>query len=162
MDVDKTQRARLYLNATESVLERMEALARVKYRSSTDEEIAEARRRGREEQLAKYARSVRYSPTRDSFILKMFTGASVELPRRLVPYVDKASKQIAAEVELLPGGGGLHWERLDMDHSVPGLIREIFGLAQDFRRAGATKSKARAAASRANGRLGGRPRTKVA
>ena len=140
----------------------MEAMARVKHRASTDEELDEAVRRGREEQLAKYARSASYSPTRDAFILRMYTGASVELPRHLVPYVAEAPKRLAAEVELLPGGGGVHWEQLDMDHSVPGLIREIFGLAQDFRRAGATKSKARAAASRANGRLGGRPRKNAA
>jgi hypothetical protein len=138
----------------------MEAMARVKQRPSTDEELDEAARLGREMQLAQYARSARYSPTRDSFILKMYSGASVELPRRLVPYVNKASKQIAAGVGLMPAGGMLHWERIDMDLTVPGLIREIFGLNRDFRRAGATKSKARAAASRANGRLGGRPRKK--
>lgn len=142
------------------MLEGMEAMARVKYRPPTDEECDEAARLGRDMQLTQYARSARYSPTRDAFILKMFTGASVELPRRLVPYVNKAPKHLGAEVELLPGGSGLHWEQLDMDHSVPGLIREIFGLNRDFRRAGATKSKARAAASRANGRLGGRPRKK--
>lgn len=135
-------------------------MPRVRHRLSTDAELDEASRLGKELQLAQYARSARYSPTRDSFILKMYTGASVELPRRLVPYVNKAPKHLAAEVELMPAGGMLHWERLDMDHSVPGLIREIFGLNRDFRRAGATKSKARAAASRANGRLGGRPRKK--
>jgi hypothetical protein len=142
------------------MLEGMEAMARVKYRSSTDQEIDEARRRGREERLATCARSVKYLAARDSFLLKMFTGASVELPRHLIPYVDKASQRMAAEVTLSPAGSGLCWERLDMHHSVSGLIREIFGLARDFRRAGATKSNARAAASRANGRLGGRPRKK--
>jgi hypothetical protein len=135
-------------------------MARVKYRPSTDREIDEARRRGREEQLAKCARSVKYLPTRDSFLFRMFTGARVEVPRRLISEVSKVSKRLAAEVELLPGGDGLHWERLDMDISVPGLMRDVFGFSHDFRRAGATKSKARAAASRANGRLGGRPRKK--
>jgi len=43
---------------------------------------------------------------------------------------------------------------------VRALVREILGFNDAPRRGGATKSKARADASRANGKLGGRPRKK--
>jgi len=60
-------------------------------------------------------------------------------------------------------GLGLHWERLDVDASVPGLLAGLFGTRawldrQRATRAGTTRSPARAAATRRNGAKGGRPR----
>jgi hypothetical protein len=64
-----------------------------------------------------------------------------------------------AAVEILGNGYGLHWEALDADISVPGLLAGIFGTkAYMARLAGRTKSPAKAAAARANGAKGGRPR----
>jgi hypothetical protein len=47
-----------------------------------------------------------------------------------------------AQVELLGAGSGLHWEALDVDLSVPGLLAGLFGTkAYPARRAGsATRS----------------------
>lgn len=93
----------------------------------------------------------------------MYSGTVVEIPRKLVPVIDKAP--LSADVELSPMGSSLRWDALDADFSVPGLIREVFGMTAALRRAGATKSKARAKASKENGLLGGRPprkRPKVA
>jgi hypothetical protein len=61
-------------------------------------------------------------------------------------------------VELSPAGWLIVFPALDADYSVAGLLREIFGFTAQQRRAGATKSPARAAASRANGKKGGRPK----
>jgi hypothetical protein len=56
-------------------------------------------------------------------------------------------------------GYGLHWEALDVDLSIPGLIAGIFGTRSYMaRRAGQATSPAKAAAARANGAKGGRPR----
>jgi len=68
-----------------------------------------------------------------------------------------------AEVAVLGLGLGLHWERLDVDASVPGLLAVLFGTRpwldrQRAARAGATRSPAKAAAARRNGAKGGRPR----
>ena len=133
-------------------------MASVKHRLPTEKEIDRSRKLGRQLQQASYAKSVRYSPSHDAFVLHMYSGAVVEIPRKFVPYVRDADRRHAAAVTLSPAGSGLHWESLDMDHSVPGLIRDLFGITEQHRRAGATKSPARAAASRANGKLGGRKR----
>jgi hypothetical protein len=56
----------------------------------------------------------------------------------------------------------LHWDSLDADLSVPGLLLSSIGRAQKLaelaREAGRAKSNAKAAASRTNGAKGGRPR----
>jgi hypothetical protein len=68
-----------------------------------------------------------------------------------------------AQIEILGLGLGLHWEQLDVDLSVPGLLAGLFGTKaymdrQRAARAGAATSVAKAAAARRNGRKGGRPR----
>ncbi len=68
-----------------------------------------------------------------------------------------------AQIEILGLGLGLHWERLDVDLSVPGLLAGLFGTKaymdrQRAARAGAATSAAKAAAARRNGAKGGRPR----
>ena len=56
-------------------------------------------------------------------------------------------------------GYGLHWPQLDEDYSVPGLMNGVFGAAKWLAaRAGRGTSEAKAAAARANGAKGGRPR----
>ena len=68
-----------------------------------------------------------------------------------------------AEVEVIAGGYGLHWESLDADFTVPGLLNDIFGTAKWMaQQAGQAKSPAKAAAARANGAKGGRPRKAAA
>jgi hypothetical protein len=72
-----------------------------------------------------------------------------------------------ADVEIAGAGHALHWPQLDADFTVPGLLMGVFGtrawMASEFaRRAGQAKSPAKAAAARANGRKGGRPRRKAA
>ena len=65
-------------------------------------------------------------------------------------------------MEFEPGGSVLHWEELDADLSVPGLLLSSLGrrekLTELARVAGKTKSAAKAAAARVNGAKGGRPR----
>jgi hypothetical protein len=57
------------------------------------------------------------------------------------------------------GTAGLHWEALDADFRVSGLLAGVFGTkAYMARRAGQAKSPAKSAAARANGTKGGRPR----
>lgn len=96
------------------------------------------------------------SDTRPHSVLNMQPG---DIPMALDGYrLEHADDQLAA-VELLGQGYGLHWEELDVDLSLPGLMAGLFGTkAWMARRAGQATSAAKAAAARANGAKGGRPR----
>jgi len=135
-------------------------VAHVKGQEPTDDEIAAARTRGKSE-AASGASSVRYDRRRDAIILTMQSGAIATIPRALIPVVAFAEPAAVVELELSPLGTSLRFPRLDADFAVQGLIRRAFDVNQANRIAGATKSPARAAASRQNGRKGGRPRTKT-
>ena len=68
-----------------------------------------------------------------------------------------------ADIEISPAGLGLHWPKLDADLYVPALLQGVFGSKKWMaRQLGAEGGRARTAvkiaASRANGRKGGRPR----
>ncbi len=73
----------------------------------------------------------------------------------------------AAAVELDADGFGLHFPTLDADIWLPGLLAGHFGsaawtAARMGQAGGRSRSEAKTAASRVNGKLGGRPRKKVA
>ncbi|HUI62939.1 MAG TPA: DUF2442 domain-containing protein, partial [Steroidobacteraceae bacterium] len=94
--------------------------------------------------------------------IELTNGAAITLPVRLIPNLRRASPQDIRAVEILGQGGGLHWESLDVDLSVPGLLSSVFAgpewLAELGRIGGRKSSPAKAAAARRNGRKGGRPR----
>jgi hypothetical protein len=67
------------------------------------------------------------------------------------------------EIEISPSGFGIHFPKLDADLYVPGLLEGFLGskkwMASTLGQAGGqSRSRAKRAASRANGKLGGRPR----
>jgi hypothetical protein len=67
------------------------------------------------------------------------------------------------EIEISPSGLGLHFPRLDADLYVPGLLEGFTGSKQWMAArlgqiGGHSRSTAKKVASRANGKLGGRPR----
>jgi len=131
-------------------------MARVGRREITKGEFDAAVKRGKVE-LALGASAVTYDRRRDAVILTMRSGAVATIPRLLIPVVADAEPRAAADLELSPMGTSLRFPQLDADFAVLGLIRRAFGVNEANRIAGATKSPARAAASRANGRKGGRP-----
>ena len=67
------------------------------------------------------------------------------------------------EIEITPSGFGIHFPKLDADLYLPALLEGFLGskrwMATRLGQAGGTsRSPAKKAASRANGRLGGRPK----
>lgn len=103
--------------------------------------------------------SVRFDRRRGLMVLNLTNGCTFAFPPRLVQGLEDATPDQLADVALLGAGYGLHWEALDVDISVPGLLAGVFGTAAYMaRRAGAGRSPAKAAAARANGAKGGRPR----
>jgi len=67
------------------------------------------------------------------------------------------------QIEVSPSGFGIHFPAVDADLYVPGLLEGFLGTkawmaSRLGQQGGLSKSKPKKAASRANGKLGGRPR----
>ena len=129
-------------------------------------EIAAAQaREARERTQGRRATAARYDAKSGRVMIELTSGFVFGFPARSIPALAKATATQLAAVELSPGGGGLHWEELDADLSIPGLLLSSIGRSQKFgelaRLAGRTRSAAKAAAARANGAKGGRPRKRA-
>jgi len=126
---------------------------------SLDEQIDAALRKGAEMPPGQLASAVRYEPERRVITVELRSGASFSFPVDKVQGLIGANDSELAEVEIEGDGYGLHWEKLDVDYTVGGLAAGIFGTARYMaQQAGRTRSDAKAAAARANGAKGGRPR----
>ncbi len=107
------------------------------------------------------ARAARYDAGTRRMIVDLTNGCTFTFPVQLAQGLSSAGNADLAEVEVLPGGEGLHWEKLDADLSLPRLVMGIFGSAAWMRELGRKGGSAVPAAKRkaapANGRKGGRP-----
>jgi len=130
-------------------------------------EFAQAQKRGRARRRTGYAVAVHYDPRRPRIVVGLNNGLELAFPPSLAEGLAGASPAELADVEISPAGLGLHWPKLGADLYIPALLQGIFGsrrwmAAQLGAAGGRAQSEAKAASSRANGRKGGRPRTKVA
>ncbi len=130
-----------------------------------ERQYAEATKRGKEE-LAKgtHAIAARYDKSSKRIVVELANGATLLIPARLIEGLQKASPKDLSEIEILGVGSGLYWPNLEIDIGIAGLLKGIFGtkawMAELGRAGGKATTEAKRTASRANGRLGGRPRTK--
>jgi len=105
------------------------------------------------------AATARYDRKLDRVVVDLTNGCTFAFPPRLAQGLEAATDEQLQEIQILGVGHGLHWEALDVDLSIPGLLAGLFGTkAYMARRAGQATSPAKAAASRTNGAKGGRPR----
>lgn len=127
----------------------------------SDIELAEAKARWKAERAERPVPvSVRFDPASERIVVDFTNGAAFLFPARAVEGLQDATAAQLAEVELL-GETGLHWESLDIDYTISGLMNGIFGsktFIEARRRGGQSRSPAKIAASRANGAKGGRPK----
>src|SRR6202049_4989955 len=77
--------------------------------------------------------------------------------------LEKAKPSQLAEIEISPSGLGIHFPKLNADLYLPAILQGFLGsrkwMAYRLGQAGGkSRSVAKRAASRANGKLGGRPR----
>lgn len=126
-------------------------------RLPSDTAIADARLRGREEMRLRGARSVRYDRRSDEVVIALNTGVVVRVPRERIPGVETAEPRDLAKIVLSPLTTSFTIEMLDMDYSIPGLLRRVLGFNEQQRSAGARSTPAKRAAAVANGKRGGRP-----
>ncbi len=113
-----------------------------------------------------WAQSARYRSRRRVLRLELRSGVALEIPVRMIQILARASPVERAKVRVEGRGLSLYWPLLDEGLSVPNLVAEVFGtqiwMRELARRGGSVKSVRKAAAARANGIKGGRPRKRGA
>jgi len=111
------------------------------------------------------AETATYRASDAALRIVLTNGATLTIPVRLIPALRHSAALDLQRVEVLGRGGGLHWENLDLDLSVPALVASLFagsGWMTELGRAGGRRaSAAKTAAARKNGRKGGRPRSRA-
>ncbi len=126
----------------------------------SDADLDAALARGKTAQASEpRASKARFDRRRGRVIVDLTNGCTFAFPPRLAQGLETATNEQLDQVEILGAGYGLHWEALDVDLSIPGLLAGIFGTrAYMARQAGRATSPAKADAARRNGAKGGRPR----
>jgi hypothetical protein len=108
------------------------------------------------------AASVRFDRSSELIIISLKNGAFFSFPPTLVQGMGDASPEDLDDVWLDASGSSVHWERLDADFNIAGLVAGIFGtkawMSHLGRKGGQTTSPAKAESSRNNGKKGGRPK----
>jgi hypothetical protein len=107
--------------------------------------------------------SARYDRKNRRILIQLSTNLDVSFSPRHAQGLEKATPWQLAEIEITPSGFGIHFPRLDADLYLPAILAGFLGsrkwMASSLGQAGGkSRSVAKRAASRANGKLGGRPK----
>jgi Protein of unknown function (DUF2442) len=105
-----------------------------------------------------------YDAERKLVMFELRNGCVFGFPQRFGQGIEEATAGQLAEVDpAFWHGEALHWEGLDADISVPGLLYYLLNVKEWYAKwLGSAKSEAKAAAARENGKKGGRPRKSTA
>ncbi len=129
----------------------------------TTEEFETAKARGEARMRGPRAESAHYDAGRNRVIVRLTTGVELGFAPRDVEGLQDASVDDLKVIEVEAFGLGIHFPKLDTDLYVPALLEGVLGskrwmAAQLGAAGGRARSAAKAAASRENGKRGGRPR----
>ncbi len=129
----------------------------------TTEQFEAAKARGEARMHGPRAESAHYDAGRNRVIVRLTTGVEIGLSPRQVEGLQNASAKDLSAIEVQAFGLGIHFPKLDADLYVPALLEGVLGskrwmAAQLGAAGGRTRSGAKSAASRENGKRGGRPR----
>lgn len=69
----------------------------------------------------------RYERTSEAVLLTFGSGASMTIPQRVIPGLEREAASALETVVLSPAGDALRWPALDVDVHVPGLVERAFG-----------------------------------
>jgi hypothetical protein len=126
---------------------------------------AAVRRAKEEDAQEPRASTASYDENKDAFVLTLRGNVALVIPRERIPGLAACDADALGNVELEGGGEYIRWPALDVDHAVPFLVADVLGIRtvrENARRAGSVRNAKKAAAVRANGRKGGRPKKKTA
>jgi hypothetical protein len=129
----------------------------------TTEQFEAAKARGETRMRGPRAESAHYDAGRDRIIIRLTTGVEIGFAPRDVEGLQHASTEDLQAIEVEAFGLGIHFSRIDADLYVPALLEGALGskrwmAAQLGAAGGRARSVAKVAASRENGKRGGRPR----
>lgn len=122
-----------------------------------------ANRRAKKLQMAvPKAIAAHYDRASGRIVVGLSSGLDVSFSPHDAQGLEGAKPWQFEEIEISPSGFGIHFPRLDADLYVPGLLEGFLGSKRWMasrlgQLGGKSRSAAKKAASRANGRLGGRP-----
>jgi Protein of unknown function (DUF2442) len=106
--------------------------------------------------------SARYDHATGRVVIDLSSKLSVSFSPRDAQGLEHGKPSDLEKIEISPSGFGIHFPKLDADLYVPALLEGFLGstkwmAARLGQLGGRSQSRAKKAASRANGRLGGRP-----
>lgn len=107
--------------------------------------------------------SAHYDPKTGRIVIHLSSRLIVSFSPTDAEGLESARPSQLKEIEISPSGFGIHFPAVDADLYVPGLLEGFLGsqawmASRLGQLGGRSKSKSKKAASKANGRLGGRPR----
>ncbi len=107
--------------------------------------------------------AARYDRRIGRLVIDLSSGLSVAFKPHDAQGLERAKPEHLGKIEISPSGLGLHFPALDADLYLPSILEGFLGsrrwMAEQLGRAGGqARSEAKAAAVRANGKLGGRPK----
>jgi hypothetical protein len=131
-----------------------------------DREFEEARRRGEEAlKTEPRARSAYYDRATNRIIVELLNGCTFMFPVELAEGLRGAATDDLAAVKVMPYGFDLHWDTLDVQFTLAGLMANRFGTkrwmaeiaSQMGWKGGRSISEAKPVTERANDKKGERP-----
>jgi len=107
--------------------------------------------------------SARYDRRSGRVVVRLTSGLDVGFAPGDTQGLETAKPAQLDAIEISPSGLGLHFPKLDADLYLPALLEGVLGsrrwmAAHLGERGGRARSAVKSAASRRNGKLGGRPR----
>ncbi|MFZ0433863.1 MAG: DUF2442 domain-containing protein [Candidatus Acidiferrales bacterium] len=105
----------------------------------------------------------RYDRKGGHIVIRLSSGLILSFSPRDAQGLENARPSQLDEIEISPSGFGIHFPKLDADLHVLGLLEGFLGskkwmAARLGQVGGHSRSRAKRAASRSNGKLGGRPK----
>ena len=128
------------------------------------DKFGEARKRAqRLQEMHPRAIRVHYDRAAGKLFIDLSSKLTLSFSPRDAQGLESATPWQLEEVEISPSGFGIYFPRIDADLYVPGLLEGFLGSKKWMasrlgQLGGQSRSRAKKASSRANGKLGGRPR----
>jgi hypothetical protein len=107
--------------------------------------------------------SAHYNRKNGRVVIRLSSNLDVSFSPNDAQGLEKATPSQLDEIEITPSGLGIHFPKVDADLHLPGILQVFLGsrkwMASRLGQVGGkSRSAAKRKASRANGKLGGRPR----